>query len=406
MRRSDLFVPTSKEAESSAQVRSAELALRSGLVDHAGAGIFSYSPTGKRVLDNVADVVRKHMDAIGAQEVSLPGLQYAEIWRQSGRWEEFEGEMFVFENREGKDMCLATTHEEPMADLVRERVRSKNNMPLALYQIGQKFRDDHPRNGLLRTKEFRMKDAYSFTSSEAALDEVYQEMKAAYVDIFEELEVEYAIVDADPSSMGGTASEEFQAPAEVGSDEMAYCPDEDCRFGTVDLEETECPECGTELVETNSIELGHIFKLGTRYSDPLDLTFDTEDGDQEKVIMGSYGIGISRMIPALIEQRNDEDGIIWPESVAPYSLSVIPLNEDEEITEMATEIHDRVGADDVLLFDGDTAIGEKFAESDLIGIPAKVILGNSYLEDGQLEVEFRDGGREFYDPEAFFETYA
>jgi prolyl-tRNA synthetase len=406
MRRSNLFVPTSKETEAAGQVTSADLALRSGLVDHAGAGIFSYSPTGKRVLDNITDVARAHMDAIGAQEVSLPSLQYADIWRKSGRWAEFEGEMFVFENREGKDMCLATTHEEPMADLVRERVRSKNNMPLALYQIGDKYRDDHPRNGLLRTKEFSMKDAYSFTSSEAALDEVYQEMREAYVEIFEELGVEYAIVDADPSSMGGTASEEFQAPADVGSDEMAYCPEDDCRYGTLDFDETECPHCGEELVETNSIELGHIFKLGTRYSDPLDLTYDTEEGGQEKVIMGSYGIGISRMIPALIEQRHDDDGIRWPEAVAPFSLSVVPLNEDEEIVEMAEEIHDRVGSDEVLYFDGDTAIGEKFAESDLIGVPAKVILGNTYLEDGELEVEFRDGGREFYEPEAFFDTYA
>jgi prolyl-tRNA synthetase len=405
MRRSNLFVPTSKEDESTAQVRSAELALRSGLVDHAGAGIFSYSPTGKRVLDNIADVVREHMNAIGAQEVSLPKLQYAEIWRESGRWAEFEGEMFAFENREGKDMCLATTHEEPMADLVRERVRSKNNMPLALYQIGGKFRDDHPRNGLLRTKEFSMKDAYSFNSSEEALDDVYQEMRDAYIEIFEKLGVDYAIVDADPSSMGGTASEEFQAPADVGSDEMAYCPAEDCRFGTLDFDETDCPECGETLVESNSIELGHIFKLGTRYSDPLDLTFDTESGEQ-KVIMGSYGIGISRMIPALIEQRNDDDGIIWPEEVAPFSLSVVPLNENEEIIEMAEEIHDRVGPSEVLYFEGDTAIGEKFAESDLIGVPAKVILGNTFLEDGELEVEFRDGGREFYEPSEFFETYA
>ncbi|MDR5656958.1 aminoacyl--tRNA ligase-related protein [Halodesulfurarchaeum sp. HSR-GB] len=405
MRRTDLFVPTSKEAESSAQVRSAELALRSGLVDHPGAGIFSYSPTGERVRKNISDIIREKMNEIGAQEVSLPGLQYADIWRKSGRWEEFEGEMFTFQNREGKDMCLATTHEEPMAGLVRERVRSPKNMPLVLYQIGEKYRDDHPRNGLLRAKQFTMKDAYSFTTDEAALDEIYQEMRAAYIEIFDELGVEYAIVDADPSSMGGTASEEFQAPAEVGSDEMAYCPAPDCHFGTLDFDVDACPECGTDLVETNSIELGHIFKLGTRYSDPMDLTYDTESG-QEEVIMGSYGIGVSRLIPALIEQRNDENGIIWPESVAPFSLSVVPLNEDPEIIEMAEEIHDRVGSEEVLLFDGDTAIGEKFAESDLIGVPAKVILGNTFLEDGELEVEFRDGGREYYEPADFFETYA
>ena len=405
MRRTDLFVPTSKETESSAQVKSAQLALRSGLIDHLGAGLFSYSPTGKRVRDNIAEVVRQEMEAIGSQEVDLPGLQYGELWRQSGRYDEFEGEMFTFENREGQEMCLAPTHEEPMAELVRERVRSKRNLPLVLYQIGEKFRDDHPRKGLLRAKQFTMKDAYSFTTSEEALDEIYEDMREAYITIFEKLGVEYAIVDADPGAMGGTGSEEFQAPAEVGADEINYCPEPDCRYGTTDLDVTECPHCGVELINENSIELGHIFKLGTRYSDPLELTYDSDDGERP-VIMGSYGIGVSRLIPALIEQQHDEDGIIWPDQVAPFSMSVVPLNRDEEIVSMAAEIHERVGPDDTLLFDGDTSIGEKFAESDLIGIPAKAILGNTYKEEGEIEVEYRDGETEFFTPQTFFETFA
>ena len=405
MWRSNLFVPTSKEAESSAQIRSAVLAQRSGLVDHLGAGIFSYSPTGERVRNNISEIIHDEMKDLGAQEVNLPGLQYADLWRDSGRYDAFEGEMFTFENREGKDMCLAPTHEEPMADLVRERVRSQRNMPLVLYQVGEKFRDDHPRNGLLRAKQFTMKDAYSFTTSEEALDDIYQEMREAYINIFERLDIEYAIVSADPGAMGGSESEEFQAPAEVGSDEMNYCPKDDCLFGTKDLSITECPHCEEPLINENAIELGHIFKLGTRYSDPLDLIYDTESGE-EPVIMGSYGIGVSRLIPALIEQRNDEDGIIWPESVAPFSISVVPLNDDEEIQEMTEEIHDRLGSDGVLVFDNDVSIGEKFAESDLIGVPAKAILGNTFLEDGKIEVEFRDGDRDFHTPEEFFEAYA
>lgn len=250
-----------------------------------------------------------------------------------------------------------------------------------------------------------MKDAYSFTTSREALDDIYDRMREAYVNVFDRLGVEYAIVDADPGAMGGSVSEEFQAPAAVGSDEISYCPADDCRFGSRDLDAADCPECGTELVTSNAIELGHIFKLGTRYSDPLDLTFDTEEGEKP-VIMGSYGIGVSRLIPAIIEQQNDEDGIIWPESIAPFSLSVVPLNDDSELLDMAEEIAERVGTEDVLIFDDDTSIGEKFAESDLIGIPAKVILGNTFLEDGELEVELRDGGREFYSPEEFFEIYA
>ncbi|WP_242492717.1 aminoacyl--tRNA ligase-related protein [Halogeometricum borinquense] len=374
-------------------------------MDHVGGGIFSYSPTGKRVRDNISEIVREEMEALDGQEVDLPSLQYADLWRDSGRYDAFEGEMFTFENREGKDMCLAPTHEEPMADLVRERVRSQRNMPLVLYQIGEKFRDDHPRNGLLRAKQFTMKDAYSFTASEEELDEIYQQMREAYINIFDRVNIEYAIVPADPGAMGGTHSEEFQAPAEVGSDEMNYCPKNNCLFGTKDLSITECPHCEEPLINENAIELGHIFKLGTRYSDPLELTYDTDEGEKQ-VIMGSYGIGVSRLIPALIEQRNDEDGIIWPESVAPFTISVVPLNDDDEIEEITEEIHDYFGSDDVLIFDNDVSIGEKFAESDLIGIPAKAILGNTFLEDGEIEVEFRDGSREFHKPEEFFEVYA
>jgi prolyl-tRNA synthetase len=405
MRRSDLFVPTTKETSSDAQVRSAELSVRSGLVDQLGSGLFSYSPTGKRVRDQIEAVIRREMDALGGQQVDLPGLQYAEIWRESGRYEQFEGEMFTFENREGQDMCLAPTHEEPMADLVRTAVQSRRNMPLVLYQIGKKFRDDHARNGLLRSKEFTMKDAYSFHTAEEGLDDMYEQMRDAYINIFDSLGVEYAIVSADPGAMGGTGSEEFQAPAHIGSDEMKQCTNEECRFGTKDMQVIDCQQCGSELTHTNAIELGHIFKLGTRYSGPLELTFDTEDGERE-VIMGSYGIGVSRLIPALIEQNNDSDGIRWPKRVAPFKLSVIPISDDEDVTEMAAEIEDRVPSEDVLLFDNDVTAGEKFAESDLIGIPDKVILGNTFLDERQLEVEYRDGGREYYDPEDFFEVYA
>lgn len=405
MRRSNLFVPTSKEKRSGAEVRSAELALQSGLIHQLGSGIFAFSPTGKRVREKISEIIREEMEAIDSQEVDLPGLQYAKIWRDSGRYNEFEGEMFTFKNRDDQDMCLAPTHEEPMAELVRERLRSPNNMPLILYQIGKKFRDDHARNGLLRAKEFTMKDAYSFDTSESGLDDAYQAMREAYINIFDSLGVDYAITQADPGAMGGTGSEEFQAPAEIGSDEIKRCPEEDCLFGTKDFDRTECPDHNTELERTNSIELGHIFKLGTRYSEPLDLTFDTQDGEQH-VIMGSYGIGVSRIIPTLIEQRNDEDGIIWPESVAPYEMSIVPLGEEGEIMETAEELYDVLDTDEVLLFDNNVSIGEKFAESDLIGIPVKVILGNNYLESGEIEVEYRDGSREYYDRDGFLAEFA
>jgi prolyl-tRNA synthetase len=405
MKRTDLFVPTTKETTSDASVRSAELAVRSGLVDKIGSGVFSFSPTGNRVRNNLKAIIRDEMQSIDAQEVDLPGLQYAKIWRESDRFDEFEGEMFTFKNRDDQDMCLAPTHEEPMAEMVRNTVRSRGNLPLLTYQIGKKYRDEHARNGLLRTKEFEMKDAYSFHTSEEALDEMYDRIRESYINIFERLGLEYAIVDADPGAMGGTGSEEFQAPADIGSDEIKICTNDDCRWGSKEMEVSTCEECSSDVTFTNAIELGHIFKLGTRYSDPLDLTYDTEEG-KEQIIMGSYGIGVSRLIPALIEQRNDSDGIIWPESVAPFSIGVVPVGDSDEIDEMAAEIEQRIGSEDVLVFDNDVNAGEKFAEADLIGIPNKAILGNTFIEEGTIEVEFREGGREYYQPEEFFEQYA
>jgi prolyl-tRNA synthetase len=289
--------------------------------------------------------------------------------------------------------------------MVRNTVRSRGNLPLLTYQIGKKYRDEHARNGLLRTKEFEMKDAYSFHTSEEVLDEMYDRIRESYINIFERLGLEYAIVDADPGAMGGTGSEEFQAPADIGSDEIKICTNDDCRWGSKEMEVSTCEECGSDVTFTNAIELGHIFKLGTRYSDPLDLTYDTEEG-KEQIIMGSYGIGVSRLIPSLIEQRNDSDGIIWPESVAPFSIGVVPVGDSDEIDEMAAEIERRIGSDDVLVFDNDVNAGEKFAEADLIGIPNKAILGNTFVEEGTIEVEFREGGREYYEPEEFFEQYA
>lgn len=381
-------MPATKETTSQADVKSAKLALRSGLVKNYGSGIFGYTPVGQKVLDNITEEVREEMLNIGAQEVSLPALQNSGIWKESGRWEAFEGEMFTFDNRDGKEMCLAPTHEEGMAEMVRGGFRSHNDLPTTLFQIGRKYRDDHPRNGLLRTKEFVMKDAYSFHSDETSLDETYQDMREAYVTIFDELDLDYKIIDADPGEMGGTGSEEFIAPAEIGSDEILACVDEDCNYGTKDFDIDECLECGDELEEENGIEIGHIFKLGTRYSEPLQLQYDTGDNDQEDIIMGSYGIGISRVIPTIIEQNHDENGIKWPEEVAPFERSIIGIGQEGEAK--AKEIYEQLPGDNTLLYD-EMSVGERFAESDLAGIPYKIIVGPESLENEQFEVESREG---------------
>lgn len=401
MERSELFVPTTKETQSEASVVSADLSLRSGLVHQYGSGVFSFTVTGKTVLEKLTDRIRAEMDAIGAQEVDLPSLQSSEIWRRSGRWENFEDEMFTLVNREGKDMCLAPTHEETIAAMVRGSLRSHRDLPLALYQVGRKYRDDHARNGLLRTKEFTMKDAYSFHATEESLDETYRAMYDAYVRIFDALGVDFAVVDADPGAMGGSASEEFQAPADIGSDEIRYCPEAECVFGSKDDAATTCPDCGTDLVHSNAIELGHIFKLGTRYSEPLELHYDDPDEETREIIMGSYGIGVSRLIPTLIEQNHDAHGIVWPEEVAPFRYAVIPVAYEGELGAVADDVYESLPAEETLLYDTDVTTGEKFAESDLIGIPKKIIVGRSYEEDGRIEVKHRTGEQEFYDADEF-----
>ena len=409
MRRSEAFLPTTREEHGSG--KAIGLALRAGLVRRFGAGLYGFTPAGLRVRRKITRLIRAEMNAIGAQEVSLPQLGYEERWVQSGRWGSFEGEMFTLENREGRAMCLAPSHEEGLVHLVDGHVRSYEDLPLLLYQVGTKHRDDHPRNGLLRTKEFTMKDAYGLHADEASLDEWYGRVRAAYLRIFDGLGVAVAVCEADNSVMGGTGSEEFVAPVETGSCDLVHCTDEACRFGVTDehalfrdlADGDDCLDCGGGLASGEGIEVGHVFKLGTRYSERMDLAVDRADGSSTNVVMGSYGIGVTRLLQTVIEQHADGDGCRWPETergcVAPYRAAIIPLRYEGEIREAADRLHD--AHDDVLLFDDDgQTIGERFAESDLLGIPQKVILGNHFRETGEAELETRDGETRYLAPDA------
>ncbi|KAB1198418.1 MULTISPECIES: aminoacyl--tRNA ligase-related protein [Haloferax] len=406
MRRSDVTLFTSREAQGW-ENDTVQLTVRAGLVRQFGGGLFGFTPTGERVRRNVIRRIEAEMDAIGGQLVSLPTLQYKPIWEQSGRWGSFEGEMFTFENRDGQAMCLAPSHEEGIVHLVEGSVRSYDDLPVLLYQVERKHRDDHPRNGLLRTKEFTMKDAYSLHATEASLDEWYTRLREAYCRIFDAVGVDFVVADAQNSVMGGSASEEFVAPVENGSLELVYCEAVGCRFGVTDESPTggidagdACPDCGETLVAGEGIEIGHVFKLGTRYSDPAGLTVDTADGTTRLVQMGSYGIGVDRLVHTLVEQHGGETGLRWPVtdhgSVAPYTLAIVPLDYDEDIAAAADQLHHACGRGAVLLFDDDDqTIGERFAESDLLGIPWKAILGNHYRETGEVELEKRDGKKRF-----------
>jgi prolyl-tRNA synthetase len=409
MRRSEATLFTSRETNGH-ENETVQLTARAGLVRQFGSGLYGFTPTGERIREKIISHVDREMRAIGAQKISLPALNHSDIWEQSGRWASFEGEMFTVENRDGKQLCLAPSHEEGVVHLVDGVVRSYEDLPLLVYQVGTKHRDDHARNGLVRLKEFTMKDAYSLHATRDSMDEYYDRVRAAYSRVFETLGIEFAIVAADNEVMGGSSSEEFVALAETGTVSLRSCTATDCRFGVTDESPRaelsggdDCPECGgAELVAGEGIEIGHVFKLGTRYAESMGLTVDMADGSEREVLMGSYGIGIERLVHTLVEQHGDESGCRWPGTgsgqVAPYTVSVIPLEYEGELRAVADRLYRECGQTDTLLFDEDSqTIGERFAESDLLGIPWKVILGNHFRETGEVELERRDGTSQYAD---------
>jgi prolyl-tRNA synthetase len=419
VRRSDAFLATSREEGGEAR-EDVRLAVRAGLVRQFGSGLYGFAPTGERVRRNVIDVVTTELDAIGGQRVSLPQLNYRSLWAESGRWGSFEGEMFTLENRDGAEMCLAPSHEEGVVHLVDGVVRSYDDLPVFVYQVESKHRDDHARNGLLRTKEFTMADAYSLHATERGLRETYERVRDAYERIFDALGLDVAICAADNSVMGGSQSEEFVAPVVDGACDFVHCTTDGCRFGVTDEHADfgayrreddagvdACPDCGGDLAATEGVEVGHVFQLGTRYADAMNLAVDTADGDRRAVEMGSYGIGVTRVLQTLLAQHADEEGCRWPVTaagtVAPYRVAVVPLAYEDEIRTAADRVHDELAAAgvDVLLFDDrEQTIGERFAESDLLGVPTKVVLGNHFTETGDVELEARDGGTRYRDVDA------
>ncbi|MFB6069265.1 MAG: aminoacyl--tRNA ligase-related protein [Halobacterium sp.] len=406
MRRSELFLPASRETPGAGTDATKRL-VRAGLIRGFGSGLWGFTPVGQRVRGKLVDSVTAAMDGVGGQRVHLPGLQYRERWQESGRWASFEGEMFTFRNRDGQDVCLAPSHEEGMVHLVDGRVRSHDDLPLLLYQVASKFRDDHARNGLVRTKEFTMKDAYSFHVDRASLRETYRAVSDAYERVLADVGLEFAVVSAEDSVMGGAASEEFVAPVESGSDRLVHCTADGCRFGVTDEHGGfdahdaggDCPDCGSELAESDGIEVGHVFDLDTRYSAAMDLTVDTADGGERAVLMGSYGLGVDRLLQTLVQQHAGFDadggveGCAWPVtdwgSVAPYRAAVVPVG-GGDARAVAEDVYDAAGREDVLFYD-DLAVGERFAEADLLGIPAKVVVGNTYRERGVVDVETAAG---------------
>ncbi len=392
------FIPTIKEEPQEAESVSHRLMLRAGLIRMLMAGAYSYLPFGLKVLNNIQKIVREEMNASFANELLLPALQPLELWQKTGRDKVIGEVMFCFVDRKKRNICLGPTHEEVITDLVRQHVSSYKQLPLIFYQIQTKFRDEiRPRFGLVRACEFIMKDAYSFDADEAGLDKNYSVMHEAYKRIFQRCGLDCLSVEADSGVMGGKVSHEFMVPADCGEDFVLVCPK--CRKALPFKEgKFNCPECQAEMEKINTIEVGHIFKLGTKYSESLGANFLDAKGVLNPVIMGCYGIGVSRLVSTIIEQNHDQQGIIWPREITPYDVLIMPLDvTNARILAKAEEIYNWFSQQGkkVLLDDRDERAGVKFKDADLIGIPLQLVLGKEFLKSGNLELKIRRSGEKF-----------
>lgn len=543
LRMSNLYAPTLKEDPSDADIASARLLLRAGMLRKTASGVYTFLPLGWRVLHKIEDIVREEMDAAGAQEILMPALQPAKLWHESGRWNDYGPELMRLTDRHDNEFCLGPTHEELIVDLVRNELRSYKELPVNLYQIQTKYRDEiRPRFGLLRSREFIMKDAYSFNASQESVQETYDAMGEAYKKICDRCGLEWREVEADGGQIGGSVTAEFMALAESGEAELVYCScgyaadaeagacmarptlhavdamekiatpgvhtiaelaefldipesstvkalsgkdaegnlicvfvpgdhelnelkiegvvpgftlltDEEMKdfglckgsMGPVGLPENArviaslslkgvpqwvvganedgyhyvgarlgedfqvdewadlatvkpgdcCPECGLPLDGARGIEVAQIFQLGDKYSKAMGATFMDEEGNEVPFFMGCYGVGISRTLAAIVEQHNDEHGIMWPPSVAPAQVCVVPLTVgDEEVQPMAEKIARDLAeiGFDVVVDDRDERAGVKFNDADLIGWPVQIVVGKRGLKENKVEVKLRRTG--------------
>jgi len=368
---SKYFIPTLKETPIGTEAISHQYLLRAGLVQMLTSGVYTYLPLGLRVLSNIEKIIREEMNAAGANELFMPCIHPLEIWKQTGRDKTLNDVMIKFKDGKGRDMCLGPTHEEIITDVARNHVRSYRQLPLTLYQIQTKFRDElRPRFGVVRACEFIMKDAYSFDRDKKGLEVNYQKMYEAYKKIFKRLDLDIVIVKADSGAMGGDISHEFMVPAAIGEDEVEVN--------------------GKKQV---ALELGHIFQLGTKYTVALGANFLDEDGKSKPIIMGCYGIGVSRVIAAIIEVHHDDKGIIWPKEVAPFDVEILPIfkTTDDETMILAKDFYEKLTRSgiNVLCDDRDDTAGRKFNDADLIGIPIRLTIGQRNLAENKVELKIR-----------------
>ena len=386
---------TYRETPVDAELTSHQLMLRAGLIKKLASGLFSWMPIGLKVLRKIERIVREEMDRSGAYEVSMPAIQPADLWQETGRWEAYGDLLLKMEDRQGRLFCFGPTHEEVITDIVRNELKTYRQMPVNFYQIQTKFRDEiRPRFGVMRAREFLMKDAYSFHLDQPSLDLEYENMGATYNTIFTRLGLDFRKVRADSGEIGGSVSHEYHVLADSGEDEIGYCDEEDYAANVEMIEGNTAPN-GGKLSFTRGIEVGHIFQLGDKYSKSMNCTVLNDKGDSIYPLMGCYGIGISRIMASSIEQNHDESGIIWPEPLAPFQIIIVALNkntEDTTLTKSRKIYHQlKESGYEVLLDDRNERAGVKFADADLLGIPKRLIVSERGLDNQTIELNFRDG---------------
>ena len=408
MKYSNYFIPTQKNTSSDAEIISHKLMIKAGMIKQSSAGIYSWLPLGLRVLKKIEEIVREEQNKAGAIELLMPTIQSADLWIKSGRYEDYGKEMLRINDRSGREMLYGPTNEELITDIFQSYINSYKDLPKNLYHIQWKFRDEvRPRFGVMRGREFLMKDNYSFDLDEASAKLSYNKMFSAYIKTFLRMGLTPISLRAATGPIGGNLSHEFQILASTGESTLYYDKElEKINPDTVDPEKlqtfyaavdqehdvSKCPIPKENLKVSKGIEVGHIFYFGTKYSEKLKALVQDKNGKNKAVHMGSYGIGISRLVGAIIEAHHDDRGIKWPVPVAPFTVSILNLTtEDSESSEFAAKLYSNLKNKniDLILDDRNCSIGKKLSDNELIGIPYNIIIGKRDLKDGFVEIKDR-----------------
>jgi len=391
MRQSKIFTKTEKNVAAEEISRNAQLLIQAGMIDKLMAGVFTLLPLGLKVCKKIEKIIREEINAIGGQELFMPTLNPKENWVKTGRWDSVD-DLFKLPVGEGKELALAPTHEEIVVPIAKKFINSYKDLPVSVYHFQNKFRNEkRAKSGLLRGREFIMKDLYSFHLNQESLDEFYETVKKAYEKIFQRAGIgEKTYLTYAGGGSFSKYSHEFQCLADAGEDLIYIC--EKCRVAVnkeiLADQQNKCPECGNEnLVEKKAIEVGNIFKLGTKFSAPFDLAVMDANGNRQTLVMGCYGIGLQRLMGTVVEIHHDEKGIIWPESVAPFGVHLISLGQNEVAEKIYAELE--ASGVEVLFDDREVSAGEKFADADLIGVPIRLVVSKKSLEQGGVELKLR-----------------